>query len=162
MLPPTKPPRLQNPCEDDMIARPSRFSTVTALAFIETSVAPNVPPKMNMATAAVATVGASATINRPKQHEMAKSVVMLFEPCLAIRWPARIIALTAPAPNSRSSRPSVNSVISSRIRRTGICGAQAPSTSPFMKKMAATAQRPRMATVASLLASMRDSPFWSI
>jgi hypothetical protein len=80
-----KPPRLQKPCEDDMIARPSFFSAETALAFIETSVAPIVPPKMYMATAAVQTLGANATSIRPKQQEMAKSVVTIFEPCFGIR-----------------------------------------------------------------------------
>ena len=143
--PPTKPPRLQNPCEDDMIGRPIRFSAATALAFIETSVAPNVPPNMYIATAAVPTPGASATSSSPKQHEIAKNVVAAFEPCFGMRWPAHIIALTAPAPNNSSSKPSVNSVICSRVSRTGICGAQLPSTKPFMKKIAATAQRPRMA-----------------
>ena len=55
-----------------MIARPSFFSAETALAFIETSVAPIVPPKTYMAIAAVQTLGARATSSRPKQQDTAK------------------------------------------------------------------------------------------
>ena len=140
-----------------MIARPSFFSTTTALAFMVTSMPPTSPPKTNSAAAASQTSGASATISRPKAAATANSLSTHCEPCLAIKWPAQAMALTAPAPNRRISRPSVNSLMPSRMRNTGICGAQLPTRKPLMQKMAAAAQRPRMAEAIRLLASI----FWS-
>jgi hypothetical protein len=128
-----------------MMARDKRRSTVTALAFMATSMPPIEPPKMNMAMAASGTFGASATTSRPKLPMRPNQRSTVRDPCLEIRWPHQVIAVTAPAPNSRISRPSVNLLISSRVSTTGICGAHAPVRKPLARKMAATAHRPRMA-----------------
>ena len=91
-----------------MMARDSRRSTTTALAFMATSMPPIEPPKMNMAMAASGTLGASATTSRPRLPHRPNQRSTVREPCFEIRWPHQVMAVTAPAPNSRISRPSVN------------------------------------------------------
>lgn len=128
-----------------MMARESRRSTTTALEFMATSMPPIKPPKSSMATAASGTLGASATTSRPKLPQTPNQRSTLREPCLEMRCPHQVIAITAPTPNSRISRPSVNFEMSRRVRNTGICGAQLPVRKPLTRKMPATAQRPRVA-----------------
>ena len=105
------------------------------------------------------TLGASATSSRPKRAGSAERA-QTTAASRGARSDGRhhAMALTAPAPNSRISRPSVNSLMSSRVRNTGICGAQLPVRKPLTKNIAATAQRPRMAIAAALVASMRAIP----
>lgn len=137
-----------------MKARESRLSTTTALEFMATSMPPIEPPKMSMAMAASGTLGASATTSRPKLPQRPNQRSTLREPCLEMRWPHQVMASTAPTPNSRISRPSVNLEMSSRVRNTGICGAQLPVRKPLARKMPATAQRPRVAACIVLCALM--------
>jgi len=62
--PPMKPPRLQNPCEEDMIALCSRRSISTACAFIATSMQPAIAPKTAMNRARAQRLGEKTTIGR--------------------------------------------------------------------------------------------------
>jgi hypothetical protein len=68
-----------------MMARPSRRSTATALAFIATSVPPISPPNTTSANATLATPGASTTPRRPNEQASASTRSTGAEPCRAIR-----------------------------------------------------------------------------
>jgi hypothetical protein len=60
--PPMKPPRLQNPWDEDMIALWSRRSISTAWAFIATSMHPAIAPKTAMNSARSQRLGEKTTI----------------------------------------------------------------------------------------------------
>ncbi len=71
-VPPKKPPSDQNPWLEDMIARPSRRSTSTALAFIATSMQPISAPKAAIASASIQTEGEKTTSGNTGTTERAR------------------------------------------------------------------------------------------
>ena len=104
--------------------------------------------------------GRQRHVGGQRHHQQAEAAAepnqrsTLRDPCLEMRWPHQVIAVTAPAPNKRISRPSVNFEVSSRVRNTGICGAQLPVRKPLARNMPATAHRPRMAVAVAVMTSI--------
>jgi hypothetical protein len=147
VVPPTKPPRLQNPCDEDMIARPSRRSTSTALAFIATSMQPINPPKAAIAGVSNHSDGASTTSGRTAAPRPAQRPAAPAPSRRPISRPVNSIAPTAPRPRTRINRPSTASPMPWRGNSSGICGAQAPIRVPLAKNMAAAARRALRASI---------------
>ena len=137
-----------------MMARDSFRSTATALAFMATSMLPIEPPKMNRAMAASRHVrGERYDQQTDGAGARQTSRRTVREPCLRDQMAGPGIAAVPPSQSRRISRPSVNSVISSRVSTSGICGAQLPVRKPLARNMAATAHRPCVAVMMALLAS---------
>ena len=128
-----------------MMARPSRFSAATALAFIATSMQPRKAPITAIAMASSRRLGDSTTSSRVPTASSANRRSARRDPMRAITAPEKDMATTAPTPRPKISRPSVNSVMSWRGSSSGICVAQDPKRNPLARNMAATAQRPRTA-----------------
>ncbi len=138
-----------------MMARPSFFSTATALAFMATSIAPIVPPNRNMATAATGTFGASATSSRPKHAGDARRAQ-------STRLRA-VLRDEMAGPDHGADGAGAEHQDQQAEREFGDAepGQEdrdlrrpAADQKPLTKKIAATAQRPRMAVAAALVASM--------
>ncbi len=156
--PPTKPPRLQNPWLEDMIARCRRRSISTACAFIATSMQPAMAPKAAMKIARTGIDGENTTAGSAGISASENTDSTRRPPKRAIRRPANSMEPTAPRPSTRISSPNVPSVIAWRGKSSGICGAHAPMTKPLAMNIAATAQRARAACLSCILRPSKCRP----